>query len=142
MLFYRRVFQNFDSNRLRRHQFLSVTQHKTQSCHNINDQFVRTKSDIVTHNNQHLEGDHCTYEIPKHDPFVLEKTLPFAKIPCADQKTNRFGHFQAISHLCKQLLTSKWENRFHEEIDEYHQDLGPIFRKSLGPNQSGEFQSM
>lgn len=66
--------------------------------------------------------------------------LPFQAIPCADQTQTSgiSGSLIVIAHQLKQLLTAKWDNRFHEEIDECHRRLGPIFRKSLAPNQSGK----
>lgn len=146
MLVYRRAFQSFDSNRLRRHRFYSIAQHKARrtvcTINESDHRIVRPKSDLITHNDhiQNFDADHLINQIPrKHEPFATSKVLPIESMPCADTlNTSRFGHLMAMAHLVRQLVTGKWENRFHEEIDECHHRLGPIFRKSLAPNQSGE----
>lgn len=151
MLLYRRVFQNFESNRLRRHQFFYITQYKRREvCYNNNTgikcQFIRSKSDINTHNNPnqtHLNSaDDYIQQIPKQNLFESNKTLPFHAIPSADtSNTGSISSLIAFAHQFKQLLTSKWDNRFHEEIDGYHRKLGPIFCKSLAPGVNGELYS-
>lgn len=147
MLVYRRIFQSLDFNRLRRHRFYSIAQHKarrtvcsiTESAH---QPFVRSKSDTITHNDhiQNFDSDHSVDQIPqKNETFASNKLRPIEAMPCADKlNTSSFGNMIAIGQLMRQLVTGKWENRFHEEIDECHRRLGPIFCKSLAPNQSGE----
>lgn len=146
MLRYRRIFQNFESNRLRRHQFFYITQYKRHEvCYNNNTsiecQFVRSKSDIITHNNPiqtHLNSADIQ-QIPKNNLFESIEMMPFHAIPSADpSNTGRISSLISFAHQFRQVLTSKWDNRFHEEIDEYHQKLGPIFRKSLAPGVNGE----
>ncbi|XP_055307004.1 cytochrome P450 315a1, mitochondrial [Sitodiplosis mosellana] len=151
MLLNRRVFQNFECNRLRRHQiFYSIRYKALGTCFNNNTigsgrQIVRTKSDIITHNAQIQTQSHSAMgfiqQIPKHNPFESNKTLPYEAIPCADpSNTCSISNFIAVtSHQFRQLLTSKWDNRFHEEIDEYHFKFGPIFRKSLKPGINAIF---
>lgn len=151
MLLYRRVFQNFESNRLRCHQFFYITQYKAaEVCYKNNTgsercQFVRMKSDSITHNNQIQANFNSTsnfiQQIPKHNLFASNETLPFEAIPSADPlHTSSISSLVTILHQFRQLLTAKWENRFHEEIDEYHKRLGPIFRKSLQPGVNGELK--
>lgn len=149
MSLYRRIFQNFESNRLRRHQFAYIAQFKAQEAYYNNNidferQFVRSKSDIITHNNQiqrHFDpANDFIDQMPKHNLFAPNDILPFDAIPCADQppNTSNFSSFIAIAHQFRQLLTAKWDNCFHEEIDEYHRKFGPIFRKTLPPGINGE----
>lgn len=140
-----RIFQKFYSNRLRRHPFIYVSQHKAQNAYTgIGDaghQFRRSKSDIITNKNQiqHINGTDYVHHIqPNHSQRSSSETLPFDAIPCADQNARRFNKLFTIAYQIRQLLEDKWSNRFHEEIDECHQKLGPIFRKSLTPNQSGK----
>lgn len=143
MLFYRRIFQNLNSNRSKWHQLFYVASNNVRQIHNDSAgcwrQLDFSKSDIITHNDhiQHLNNDECIQKIPNPSQFATHNVLPFEAIPCADQP-NSYSSLLGIAHRCRQLLTSKWDNRFHEEIDECHHKFGPIFRKSLGSNQSGK----
>lgn len=138
MLFYRRIFQNLNSNRLKWHQQFYVPQHNGRKIHNDSTGCWRhlnySKSDLVTHNDHQTQHE-FSQQIPNYSPVMMNKVLPFEAIPCADQP-NIYSSFFGIAYRCWQLLTSKWDNRFHEEIDECHRKFGPIFRKSLGSNQS------
>lgn len=143
MLFYRRIFQNFNSNRSKWLQLFYLPSNNVRQIHNDSAgcwrQLDFSKSDIITHNDhiQHLNNDECNQKIPNSSQFATHIVLPFEAIPCADQP-NSYSSLLGIARRCRQLLTSKWDNRFHEEIDECHHKFGPIFRKSLGSNQSGK----
>lgn len=142
MLLYRRVFQNTERNRLRWHQYFHSNQDRIREASFNNGtsferQFIRTKSDII-HTHSH------SVQIPNQNPLESKTILPFEAIPCADSSNvSNIRNLIAVSvHQFKQLLTSKWDNRFHEEIDEYHCKLGPIFRKSLTPDINSELYSI
>lgn len=133
---YRRVFQNIYSNRLRWHHWVTQREmghtrnHTTGHCYRID----RSKSDIITHNHQNY-GSSSVHQIP----IGAAEPLPFDAIPCVDSpKSNRLTHLQTMAGRFKQLVTHQWENRFHEEIDNFHRQLGPIFRLSLGPEECGK----
>lgn len=149
MLLNRHVFQNFERNRLRWHQFVYSNQNKIRdACLNngtfsFERQFIRTKSDIIIQNAQVQTHSHSA-QIPNQNSLESKKTLPFEEIPCADpSNVGNISNLIADSmHKFKQLVTSKWDNRFHEEIDGYHCKFGPIFRKSLTPDINGELYSI
>lgn len=150
MLFYRRVFQNFDSiNRLRWHHLFHISQHPidrmdrracsinitSNACHQI----VRMKSDIVASSKNHQIQHFDIEPIEEMSQTKLiasnNKPLPFEAIPCADQLnaiSDRFTGIMTFLYQWKQLLTSKWDNQFHNDIDKCHHQFGPIFRKYGG----------
>lgn len=65
-----------------------------------------------------------------------KQVLPYQMIPLADDdvssKSSTAKQLLANAMNFCQWLTGKWDNRFHENIDECHRKYGPIFRKSLG----------
>lgn len=145
MLFYRGIFQNLTWNRLIRHQLIYVNQHNRRQIHNdsvgCSHQLACSKNDVITHNDhiQQLQNDEPLQ--PNSSEFKTKKVLPFEAIPCAE-KPHSYGTLPRLIYRCRQLLTAKWGNKFHEEIDECHRRLGPIFRKSLGHNQSGKHKQL
>lgn len=136
MLHHRRIFQHFYSNRLRQHPFVSVDNHDTSQR--------TTHRNIVTHKNQiqHVDiADFIPNQIPKRSAVATShQPLPFQAVPCADQQnTGIINRLVVIAHQMKRLITSNYDHRFHEEIDECHRRLGPIFRKSITPKISGMY---
>lgn len=103
----------------------------------------RLKSDILAPNNtidnlcmnNETKNDACAMSAHKnqHERCMNQAVMPFDAIPCADPPSvSRLQKFTSTLALCRQLANGKWESRFHEDIDQYHSELGPIFRKTLG----------
>lgn len=148
------TFQQFHSNRLRHHPFLSIVhkydRNQTLTRNNVITacyRFQHLRCDVMTQKEQtqthSLSTDDLNYQLSSsssssnQSESASKKLLPFDSIPSADdqQSQNIRGRFYTIAHQLKQLLTAQWDNRFHEEIDECHRRYGPIFRKTLAQNQ-------
>lgn len=102
----------------------------------------RLKSDIVTPNNAidnlYLNNEPTAETIAPFDHTQQRKprpstdaTLPFDAIPCADPTSvSRFQRIAATMTLVRRMMNGNWEHRFHEDIDQLHTQLGPIFRQT------------
>lgn len=146
MPLYRCVFQNFKLNRLNQcYQYFHSIQNRIMTAHyNISgscNHLIRSKTDAITQKQIYFfDANDCIHQKPKTQLSVSNNPLPFEAIPCADKPSrSRLSGFTAIATVFRRLLTGNWDSNFHEEIHECHQKLGPIFRKSLGPNQIGEY---
>lgn len=90
--------------------------------------FTRWKSNVIDQNIRSERVENLNSKSLHSEP------LPFESIPEAGaQRTPSLAKFQSISIQIKQLLSGKWDSKFHEHVDDFHNQLGPIFRKSIGP---------
>lgn len=102
-----------------------------QSFSSQNLQFVRTKCNFLDKNNRFQFID--KYEPNNQNCSAQPKLMPFEAIPSVDNGNfRRLLHLKSIASQITSLITEQWQNHFHEHIDEYHLQFGPIFRKSLG----------
>lgn len=147
MQHHRHIFQYFYSNRLRQHQLVSIYKHDSihsqliGGCH----QFQRTKCNMMTNKNkiQQFNSNDLHRKISYHQSNVntSKKPLPFEAIPCDSSSTTKWNRLIETAVRLKGLITNDFDQRFHEEIEECHQRLGPIFRKCL-PQYSSKFYKL
>lgn len=103
-----------------------------------NHQFIHNRfHSIMKNSNCHLNAGNGSSALLKalastQSHSIEHKFLPYADIPTVAEEHVDLSFFQKLRATFLSKPSDPW-NKLHEQIDEKHRRLGPIFRQQLGP---------